>query len=326
MTDPLRIPNVKVSVSVPSNGPVTLGFSGGSLFPGETYFYPEAYEDDRKEAAKQLARLKNRDWRKLRAEFLKLDISDYERTEEWLISAGYYPSETLAQNKEAVLKILKQHQDAIAWLMKLEPEAFKKAIRAAHEFYNEQREVWGARIDAGSVLPNLVPPDKTFRRAVRSPSQLDPELLKAYLMGTGRAPLLLANFRWDSNGIPLVVVNVLDPLEAIGLSIHIDRNFSVRQWDTCAKCGIGYERQRGDGRFCSLRCKNYVATNTRRQKIKLLQQAVDAWSEKPDKASARDRWAWIAQWVKQQSEGEFNVEPDWAKKVLKQLETTKRRK
>jgi predicted nucleic acid-binding Zn ribbon protein len=147
-------------------------------------------------------------------------------------------------------------------------------------------------------------------------------------MGDGRGTRLFANFGWDSDGIPLVVVNAETPLQAIGLSVHVDKNFSVRQWVTCVSCGTGYEKQRGDGKFCSPRCKNYFTTNTRRRKIKLLRQAMSAWNEKPDKSSAGDRWAWIAQWVNKQPKdglGLRPITPDWAKKILKQSETSRQK-
>ena len=324
--EPLLIPNVRVTVAAPPK-PILMGFCDGRFSERGVYEYPEMYEDQRSFAGRELERLAKRDWRKIRSALLRSDLENFAQAADWLHEAGYFPSGELLEHSAAVLTVLREHRDVLIWLMRLDIEQFRHAIRAATRLFKDQQAIWAAHIDAGAEnrrLPKLKSPYEDFHRTLKFPPHLNFKLLQAYLLGTGKAPRLLATFQWDASGTPSVTVNVDSPLEAIGLSVHIDKNFSARQWMTCANCKAGFEKHRGDGRFCSPRCKNYYTTNARRRKIKLLQQSIEAWGAlSADQRSSRDRWRWVAEWVTRQSAGEFDIEVAWANKEAHKMKGRK---
>ncbi len=338
----LFIPNVTVEVDIPSK-PVVLGLIDGRIRPAGLYGFRGNTETHREEAADVERRLKRRDWGRLRSDLLSLDVKNRDHIAQWLTAAGYAPDhvryEWQAQHVSDELgAALNADRKIIGWLMGLEKEAFRKAVRAAHGYFRDRQDISAHRIDesyahtvadlaeSGVLLRRNPFKKKVFRdpwlsfmRSTGAPADLDPWMLNQYLMGTGIAPRLLAHFRWDENGTPIVGASVQSPLEAIGLSVHIDRNFFVRQWIICAndKCKKGFERDRGSGKFCSERCKNYVLTNRRRSKVRALREAEKAWTELPSADKRKhNRWAWIANNASKGLGGELKIDAAWAHREL----------
>jgi hypothetical protein len=165
----------------------------------------------------------------------------------------------------------------------------------------------------------LAHPGQYFLGEVGAPAHLSAGQLEKLLRGTGVGSGLRASFHWDREGIAFVTVHVDTPMEAIILSVQIDRNFSKRQLVFCP-CGKGFDQQRGRDRFCSPTHRNYYITKERRTKIKLAKQAAEAWKMLPaTKRGGRDRWEWIAAWATRKGrvdDSTFDVKPEWAKKVV----------
>ena len=264
----LSIPNVAVEIVTPDK-PVILvlghrGSSVGGIRSGGFYEFPGNTEAQRKEARQTREALRRRDWRELRGELIGLDPSDHHRIAVWLERVGYAPGSQSHRwlpdtVSDQLASALQRESQIISWLMTLEVEAFRSAVEAAHDYFEERRDASAFLVDqrAAQMVPqpghlattNPTPKEKKFRnpgavflRQTKAPAHLDPWILSQYLMGTGVAPSLVAWFMWDQSGAPAVKATVGTPLEVIGLSVHIDRNFSVRQWTTCERCGNGFER------------------------------------------------------------------------------------
>jgi len=106
-------------------------------------------------------------------------------------------------------------------------------------------------------------------------------------------------------------------MEAIGLSVHIDRNFSARRWICCAnpRCGEEFEQKKSSQHFCSTKCRDYVNGTQRYRKVRLLQDGEKAWNtQSADTRKGRDCWRWIVAWAKRK--GKVDIDPAWAKRVL----------
>ena len=274
-------------------------------------------------------RLSRRNFRQLREDLVNLNIDSPDRVAEWLNDAGYVPKigeqvglEWMAEQVTPEIRnFLCKCRNAIAWLMTLPRNKFSKAIDAAWQLIEDQRDVIGVNIDAtagllGDKRPKLRNPCLDFARALNIPSNLEPEILKGFLLGAGSAPNVHALFHWDRHGKPFLTIHADSPMDAIGLSVHIDKNFTaVREWVSCANCGKGFEQDRSKDRFCGSKCKNYYTTNARRKKIRVVKDADQAWNAMPaGKRRGRRRWQWIANYAKRR--GKVDVDPAWAKQIL----------
>lgn len=344
MTELLTLPNVKVSVGT-ADLPQVLEIRHNTFsHTAGTYQFPivfreenmaglggsssQTYEEQKLYEKKVQSALSKRDWRLLRERLINLDFSDAETLAIWLKDAGYAPRKNQLEwmpedvTKE-VSEWLRSHRDIIAWMMGLDLKQFHKAIAAAYKYFEDQGDVSAAHMEArheGRPLQRIRPPEKDFLAWVNSPRGLNTKLLEGYLRGIGVEPKMLADFSWDRRGNPFVKVRTNCPLEAISMSVHVDRNFSKRQWAYCAICGKGFEQGRSNERFCGKTCKNYAAQTTRRQKIKLLQLAQEAWEkESANSRKGSVRLNWIVEWVNQNSTEEFHIDPAWAKKQLAAL-------
>ncbi len=174
--------------------------------------------------------------------------------------------------------------------------------------------------NCGQQPPRLKQPAAEFMKTLRAPRHLDPKVLEYFLLGVGQALSLSALFHWDRRGRPGVTVRVGSPMEAIGLSVQIDRNFSARQWVRCARCGNGFERKKGSDRFCSGRCRNYFNTTQRRRRIKLLKEGEEAWRAMPvSKRRKGNGLNWVAQWMGRKKGGATPVDPDWVERQLRRF-------
>jgi hypothetical protein len=342
--DGLLVPDVAVEIDVAAK-PVVLTLINGRIRDGGIYEFPQNTDAQRKEATLGEKRLTSRNWRSLRNELLSLNMQARDQIAKWLTSAGYAPDhihhEWNAGNvSDELASSLLQDREIVAWLMGLEVEAFRKAVKAAHEYFEDLRDIQAHRVNESyahtkvRVVNSHISTVRTtykkqtfrdpkvdFLQSAKVPegADFDPLLLCQYLMGTGIASLLRASFMWEKDGSPKVRATVGTPLEAIALSVHVDRNFSVRQWTICAneRCKHGFERDRGIGRFCSKRCKNYVLTTRRRAKKRLVVDGQAAWETLGQtKQPGRKRWEWIADWATKKSGGKFEVDAAWAKQEL----------
>lgn len=296
-------------------------------------------------------RLAYRDWRQLRGTFVNLNLDDLPSVCEWLGSSGYVPQVMLAEpnavyfTAQDVQKIstdanfgwnpefvtpeirqwMKKYRDVFAWLMTLKDHQFRKAISTAKEFATNDFETIQTTVHeilSKGKKPKLKDPVKAFMGETGAPSDLDPHVLGLALRGTAISEVAPAQLLWDYDGRPGVIAYANSPIDAICLSIHIDRNFSQRGWAQCARCGKWLDQVRGRDRFCSKKCRNYFTTTERRNKIKLLVQAERTWDALPSKKrKPHDRWQWMAQWAKRKSKGKCDVEPSWAREELTKMTT-----
>jgi hypothetical protein len=222
---------------------------------------------------------------------------------------------------------LRKRRDVIEWLMSLDQTRFRRSIAHAWSFIEEQRDVKGAQVGAaywGEKAPNLKDPAVEFARKTKAPKKIDLNTLGTFLIGAGWAPRLSASFQWDRSGHPSVAVLSGNPMEALGLSVHIDKNFSVRRWTHCKNCGKGFEKKRSTDAFCKgSRCRNHYTTKIRRAKLRLLRQGRTAWRKlSPEQRRTRDQWKWITEWAGRKwnsqnpSVESMVIEPAWAERVL----------
>lgn len=223
-----------------------------------------------------------------------------------------------------IVEWLRKYRDMVAWLMTLPQDKFRKAVGAACEFSEDYLETAGVLIHATyekRQVPKLIHPAREFERALKVPKNIDLKTVERFLVGAGVAPNLSASFHWDRKGKPSVTVHVGTPMEAIGLSVHIDKNFSVRRLVYCRRCDKGFEQRKCSDTFCSARCRNYYTTKARRDKIKLLRRGEEAWkSLTAEKRKGQDRWGWIIAWtvrkLKKESK-DIGIDPTWAKHELR---------
>jgi hypothetical protein len=139
--------------------------------------------------------------------------------------------------------------------------------------------------------------------------------------GIGVSGLRAASFGWDQKGVAVVTVHIATPIDAIRLSVAIDRNFSKCRM-VCCPCGEWFDQKRGRDRFHSDKCRNKFTTRDRRAKVKLLQEGQQAWlALAAAKRRGRDRWEWITAWAMRkgrENDPAFTIDPEWANS-LKEL-------
>jgi hypothetical protein len=227
-----------------------------------------------------------------------------------------------------IVSWLQRSRDAIAWLMSLSQPRFRAATRAAHAFFEDQRSVQGmkARARFERRPTPAVSATRGFESALktlRGKKGLDLKTLETFLMGAGRSPKLPALFEWDRDGQPSVTVHVNTPMEALILSVHADKNFSVRRLVWCQNCGQGFEQAKRVGAFCSSHCRNNYITNRRRRKVRLVRDGAEAWQQLSAGRRAKlDRAEWIAQWAEKTWRREtpkakaIKIQPSWVQTTL----------
>ena len=289
--------------------------------------------------------LKIRNWRKLRQRLVALDVRDLGSVTRWLNDAGYARSvgttvglwSKMGPDLDSTLRWtggnvtsdtvrwLNAQQDVIAWLIKLSASAFSKAVARAWEQIEYKQNRRGAALDAdfrGNTAPNVTL-DNSFLSDLKAPSHLDPKLVEKFLAGAGRAPNLHGLIHWPDND-PVLTIYADTPIEAIGISIHLDRQSSKNGWVKC-KCGCGnwFEKKRSTSRFYSTECRNNFITKERRRKIRLVEKGYAAWKFlSATKRKRCDFSVWIAKWAT--SKSRIRLDPTWVRKVVARMNATTR--
>jgi len=346
----LTIPNVPVSVRAPDD-PVVLSSSGHESRP----LFPQGDEKLWKWLEGFRHKLEQRDWRNLRARLINLDLDNREQGAEWLNDAGYVPPTAQERSVSSVVPELadvlpeatrawlsegvtpeivgwlRRNQQVFKWLLELEHDRFRRSIQAAFHWLEEMQTEWGKGGESYGNATNAklsillsrkkprrpTQPDRNLIGKLNAPMNLDPGVLARCLMGAADAPSLSAFFRWDAQGKPSVVIHADTPMEAIGLSIHVDRNFSARRWICCANpnCVEEFEQKKSSQHFCSTKCRDFVNGTQRYRKVKLLQDGDKAWNAlTAGRRKGRDRWEWIVARAKRK--GKVHIDPAWAERVL----------
>jgi len=256
-----------------------------------------------------------RDWRYLRARLLNLKTKDAEAVTVWLRDAGYlcqtvpaeYSSEgrRLSPERDIVSPDIRGWlgycKDAIGWMMTLDKERFVDAVRVARKYHG--RVIFEAE-------------QRKFKDEIDAPVHLEMRTLHEFLTGFSNAPSLHASFFWDAEGEAAVAVDVSTPMEALAVSVHVDRNFTARRWASCRQCGSRFEQKKSTDLYCSRKCKNNFITARRRQKINLLRQADRAWGALPYvKKKGLNRLVWTVEWV-QRRFPDVTIDQSFAKQIL----------
>jgi hypothetical protein len=199
----------------------------------------------------------------------------------------------------------------------LSENAFPKAVARAWEHIEHKQNLQGARVDAaycGKRQPQ-VSPERVLLSDLKAPANLNPGLVERFLAGAGNAPMLRALLHWPHSH-PIVTIYADNPMEAIGISIHLDRKFSKRRWVKC-KCGCGnwLEQKRSTDCFYSKKCRNNFITALRRRKVRLVGQGHEAWKLLPAaKRKGLNSWAWIADWAN--GKRKLELDPAWVRRVI----------
>jgi hypothetical protein len=197
----------------------------------------------------------------------------------------------------AITEWLHRRKEAIGILMRVEQNVFVAAIDVVVRYVRK-----------ASIATDQADFKRALERIIEVPS-LDAQVLFHFVAGAGAAALNLhAGFNWGPDGRPSVTVFT------DGISVHIDRNFSTRQRVKCTKVGCpnSFEGKKSSNLYCSDRCADYVTTNKRRSKIRLLKQAERVWMKLPwSSRRNEDHWEWIVKWIRLRSKGAFKIELIW---------------
>lgn len=108
--------------------------------------------------------------------------------------------------------------------------------------------------------------------------RFDQKLLEYVCLGTGRHHALSATFGWSAEGEPSVAVFPSDPLEAIVITVHIDRLRKVR-FKSCARrdCRKPFTLTSGHRRkYCEWYCGHLVSVRKSYQKKRQKQHQLEA--------------------------------------------------
>jgi hypothetical protein len=257
------------------------------------------------------------DWRALRSGLIKLNCEDRSAIAAWLRDAGYVPAEANGWGaglvSPAILNWIREAQGVVRWLMMIEKQEFQHVIAAARKIHMKITiEGYEQKFRRAAHLPSNLAPDAVFYFIL---GPVDPETQFTLMANRGVVPAFDSFFYWGAGGRPCVEVEATSAMQAIALSVHIDRNFTVRRWTTCAVCHNGFESYHENDRFCSPKCKNAGTTATRRKDIALVRRADEAWHALPDKQRG-NRGEWIIAWARRRSP-EFNRTLNWVIKVSK---------
>jgi len=239
-----------------------------------------------------------RDWRELRRKLIQLNMADKKAVSGWLAAAGYR-IETI---EPEISRWLKRCRAALAWCMTVDRDEFRKATATAFSYFG--------RI----VFPQE---QAKFREAIGAPMDVDARVLQTFLSGFKNAPTLRAWFCWGPDGQASVKVDVSTPMEALGLSMHIDRGFTAVQWRQCRNCGELFEPKKKKEFCCCRSCANNFTTKRTREKVRLVHEADERWQKLSQaKRKKLDRWTWIAERANENcSYPGKSIDPAWARKV-----------
>ena len=128
----------------------------------------------------------------------------------------------------------------------------------------------------------------------------------------------------DEDRIPRLKIHAGDPLEALALSIDLDRKFTARRGTACKFCGKPFEQGSKRDIFCSPQCQNNWHTRERREKIKALKNSEKDWlSLPPVSQKKQDKWKWIAEHASQSLATHPKIEPTWAKREVEKAHQKK---
>jgi hypothetical protein len=254
--------------------------------------------------------------------------------------------------KPPIVRALKSLRDAVEIAMELSDEDFNRAVRRVHAYDNQTIEAYSASgtraladtqkkelkkgepYTAGRTLPHparkfMSDPRKFLKDAGAPPELIDrlvaeeresevASQLERIFRGAGSSGVL-ASFAWEPSGIAAVTIHIASPIDAILLSVQIDRNFSKCTM-VCCPCGHWFNRKRGKDRFHSDKCRNLFTTRDRRAKIKLLKDGLAAWETlAAARRRGRNRSEWITEWATakgRENDPSFTIEAEWAQKEL----------
>ncbi|HTA23020.1 MAG TPA: hypothetical protein VK763_05765 [Terriglobales bacterium] len=285
-------------------------------------------------------RLMRRDWRKIRERLIDLDLQKKEEVVVWLEDAGYVPK-ILATAKwnprDVSVEIadwLRYRRDVLALLLRLDRDDFRRLIGLVEEYVNDLtrtlEDVFKQDAEDPDQIAEGFPHTQTdlrFKRRLGALKSVDSDDLKKVDLDilvefTNQYRDLRASFFWNRDGDAFVGVSAKDPMEALIISTHIDRNFSVRRLIDCKNQNSKtckkkrFEQGRRSGRFCSAKCRTYYKTNMRREKIRQIRSFNIAWKKLPREKKIRQK---RLEWIRRRAERALRVQysEEENKKLLK---------
>jgi hypothetical protein len=266
-------------------------------------------------------RLQHRDWRGLRNDLVELDCKVPTKIAEWLNRAGYVPMR-LATSRwspedivEEIVDWVRVRRDIFAFLLSLERDDFRFLVTLLAS-YNEEvsrtLEVAFKSKEFKSIHPEQIADEFSHWEADRKLKEqlrllksgtdtgirnLDLETLSKLV---GHYRTFNCYFAYEAQGDPFIGISATDPMDAILLTIQIDRNFSARRLVDCRnrKSNIckqkRFQQDRASAKFCSDRCRTYYKTNLRREKIRQLNRFNAKWTRlSAEKKKGQRRLDWI---------------------------------
>jgi hypothetical protein len=272
-------------------------------------------------------RLALRNVQSLRMQLMTLDVDDAARVAAWLSRAGYAkdPNSNLSEVEwtvgrltPAIIRFVGRSKELVTWMMAIPGSKFRRAIMKTWEFANEDYQRISIFLEAMSqkkYFPNIKDSGPTFVRSLKLPHGIGLQEVKQCLLRVNNGSIL-GFLSWTGKGVPELELTTRTPMDAIFLSVHLDKNLAaVCEWGTCASCGKPIQKDRRTERFCrGGKCRNYYNTNLRRQKIRAAQEACKLWDARPGKREGWEKWEWIANRVSTQLRCE--VRSEWVRATL----------
>ena len=228
---------------------------------------------------------------------------------------------------------LSNRRVVIRFLMGMDRSTFVDAVQKAAVYFTDQQAAWNKvaqdRVSSPRrPLRRSSDPETKFRRQVGAPANCDLRTLEQFLRGIGGFAHLPASFSWNETARPFVTVEAHTPMDAIILSIHIDKNFSARRWITCSNCGRGFEQTKSHDRFCPTgKCKDAWHNKRRSLQKEAVREAEQNWLELlVARRTKLNRATWIVDQATDAMKTKYPkwFEPEitgaWAKQELQKLQ------
>jgi hypothetical protein len=261
----------------------------------------------------------NGDWRKLLNRLIDGDLQgDSEGIACWLKDSGYVTEDGLPFTESAVTVAVRSwfFERAVAatfGMEELDPLHATSQLNRFRQYQDSARE----KLARGEPPPST----KKLFRQLRAPSLYgevvsDMSVWDAFFEGR-----LLAWFRVDSQGRPIVEVRPASPMQAIAMTILMDRVFTDRETGVCKLCHTTFIKRTRNQMFCpwpgsGTSHQSLWKTKFTRAKIRFLKEASE---ETPG------NWSRIVRIAQQRLRKDYSKEKDkklltipveWAKKQL----------
>jgi hypothetical protein len=270
--------------------------------------------------------------RQLRSTLLSLESDNRAAIAKWLDAAGSMrlranPLKRKGAFKEAdvdvwtddsltdeVISLVRRSKRLHEWLLTLQRKDFAEFLRTFHSLAKDQS------FESNSITYQQF--RENLMRGFPIPTNVDLDTLIDFVFDSSIQAQFQAQVEFNIDREPRFSFEVPNAFRALNLLTFVDLKYLERALAKCQRCQKEFVLVHQNERFCSATCRNYLNTQTRRLKLRSVNQGLRAWNSLTDQKRERagDYHQWISDWAKndltENTGKQVDIDASWVKTVL----------